>query len=76
MDFVLPPLPTSRRWRVELDTSREPGRRSGSGRRKAELHAGSSIRAQPARSIVMLMEVGARWRFRHASAIAARLQGE
>jgi glycogen operon protein len=55
MEFVLPPLPSSRRWRVELETeSGIPG--------KPELLVGAATRALAARSIVLLMEVAAsRW---------------
>jgi glycogen operon protein len=52
MDFVLPPLPATRCWRVELQT--ETGRAGN-----AEHLAGGVTRTLPARSIVLLMEVGA-----------------
>ncbi len=86
MNFVLPPLPAGRRWRVELDTERVPGtatdpkadpKTSHGGRAKPALLAGRATRTVPARSIVLLMEVGARSSFgAPRSAIAARLQGK
>jgi glycogen operon protein len=51
MDFVLPPLPASRRWSVELETE------SGSTG-TAQLLPGAATRTLPARSVVLLMEVG------------------
>ena len=52
MDFVLPRLPGTRRWRVELETQLGiPG--------KSEQLAGGATRTLPARSLVLLMEVAA-----------------
>ncbi len=50
MDFVLPPLPASRCWRVQLETEvAVPG--------KPEQLPGAATRALPARSLLLLMEV-------------------
>ena len=60
MNFVLPPLPAGRRWRVELDTDQAPSQGS---RAKPALLAGRATRTVPARCVVVLMEVSARSSF-------------
>jgi isoamylase len=68
MEFVVPPLPAGRRWRVELDTDQKTGqgaepKASPGGRGKSALLGGGTKRILPARSIVLLMEVSARSSF-------------
>jgi glycogen operon protein len=52
MDFVLPPLATGRGWRLELETG------DGSPP-QGDPHPGGATLTLPARSIALLMEVGA-----------------